>query len=294
MLCHSNNSRERVLREVKALAKLDHHNIVRYFNSWLECPPTEWLEEHDQRWIDKEKFPSPEFSSESTSTETKSHSVCIDVPEIDSSSVNSPCELNRVNVNDDSVVVFQNLSGEQHDNDAVYISGCSSGGSDLSISKDKTEEVSRDTNNDTTHSSNIIFERSNNSISEKEEKPKPSKSAKFSADLNDKSSTRKSRKMFLYIQMQLCQKLGLKEWLKESTTRDPLRVLDIFQQIVNAVEYVHLQGLIHRDLKVKISKLRYELNFFFNSILHSSILCSSHQIYFSLMTIKSRSAISVL
>ena len=31
--------------------------------------------------------------------------------------------------------------------------------------------------------------------------------------------------------------------------RDYRHVLNIFQQIVDAVEYVHLQGLIHRDLK---------------------------------------------
>jgi len=44
-------SRNRVLREVKALAKLDHQYIVRYFNTWLEEPPSGWQEKHDDDWL---------------------------------------------------------------------------------------------------------------------------------------------------------------------------------------------------------------------------------------------------
>jgi hypothetical protein len=33
------------MREVKILAKLDHKNIVRYFNTWLERPPAGWQED---------------------------------------------------------------------------------------------------------------------------------------------------------------------------------------------------------------------------------------------------------
>ena len=32
-------AKRKVMREVKCLAKLDHKHIVRYFNTWLECPP---------------------------------------------------------------------------------------------------------------------------------------------------------------------------------------------------------------------------------------------------------------
>ena len=33
------SERDRVLKEVRALAKMDHKNIVRYRNSWIETPP---------------------------------------------------------------------------------------------------------------------------------------------------------------------------------------------------------------------------------------------------------------
>lgn len=58
--------------------------------------------------------------------------------------------------------------------------------------------------------------------------------------------------VFLYIQMQLCREKSLKDWLNDNKSRESNEILSIFRQILSAVEYVHLQGLIHRDLKVEI------------------------------------------
>jgi translation initiation factor 2-alpha kinase 3 len=63
-------------------------------------------------------------------------------------------------------------------------------------------------------------------------------------------------KSYLYIQMQLCQKASLKEWLAGNTlNRSREQSLDIFEQIVSAVDYVHACGLMHRDLKVRAFKV---------------------------------------
>ncbi|XP_038046904.1 eukaryotic translation initiation factor 2-alpha kinase 3-like [Patiria miniata] len=57
-------------------------------------------------------------------------------------------------------------------------------------------------------------------------------------------------RVYLYIQMQLCQKETLKDWLGANTlSRDRVKQLHIFQQILAAVQYVHSCGMIHRDLK---------------------------------------------
>jgi hypothetical protein len=62
----------------------------------------------------------------------------------------------------------------------------------------------------------------------------------------------KPSRVYLFIQMQLCRRESLREWLRDRSVRSAETVLQMFDQIIQAVEYVHLQGLIHRDLKVRI------------------------------------------
>ncbi|XP_076374643.1 eukaryotic translation initiation factor 2-alpha kinase [Megalopta genalis] len=251
-LPNSQSSRERVMREVKALAKLDHQNIVRYFNAWLECPPIGWQEKHDPEWMNRIVLPSFEFISDETSTRAKvNNSVCINVTQTDQSSVESVSEaydaLNRFDSDEDSFIVFEKSHSREPNDSIIDITKCSTESSNVSLSTDVDEEILPKIN-DCTCSQSIVFENiESNDRSEKEEKKKRQRS--FSLDLNNKTNTRKSPKMFLYIQMQLCQRLSLREWLKNQSMRDCRRILNIFQQIVEAVEYVHLQGLIHRDLK---------------------------------------------
>ncbi|XP_035719157.1 eukaryotic translation initiation factor 2-alpha kinase-like [Vespa mandarinia] len=246
-LPNSQDSRERVMREVKALAKLDHCNIVRYFNAWLECPPIEWLEEHDREWISKENFLSSEFLLNANKNEKKCDgSTCINVSISERSSVDSACEAYVLNhESDDSFVVFEHSEKLKNEENVIDIGSSNTENSDSQCSKDNNLKD----DDDSFFSQNVPSFGSNNKLSRMEEYKKRRKSS-LSINLKEKSNNRKSTKMFLYIQMQLCQRLSLREWLKkEMNPRDSSMILNIFHQIVDAVEYVHLQGLIHRDLK---------------------------------------------
>lgn len=247
------------MREVKALAKLEHQNIVRYFNAWLECPPVGWQKTQDELFLMDQKLSPSEFPSEYTQSSTKPNSsVCIEVPQSEASSVDSALEAlelnNKYSKGDDSFIVFE-ASGtedesaitEEIGNSSSTEEASSDGENSSKLSGKSNDELTRD--NDTGGSESIVFRHSSSSkISTKENLEK--RKASFSLPVKEKNSLKKSAKMFLYIQMQLCQKLSLREWLKrQPQDRDVSRVVNIFQQIVDAVEYVHLQGLIHRDLK---------------------------------------------
>lgn len=243
-------SRERVMREVKALAKLDHQNIVRYFNAWLECPPLGWQEKHDQ-WINKLISPNSDFTSEIIYTTPKiNNSICINVSQTDQSSdLDSACEAYELNynLNEDSFIVFDKSYSVNQNENIININNSKIENSNSSHSINKIEKILK--SNNSTHSESILFKLNTDCEFSQKEEGKKTKQKSFSLNLNNKSNTHKSPKMFLYIQMQLCQRLSLREWLKNQSFRDYHYVLNIFYQIVEAVEYVHLQGLIHRDLK---------------------------------------------
>ncbi|KAK0161627.1 hypothetical protein PV327_010080 [Microctonus hyperodae] len=281
VLPNSKDSRDRVMREVKALAKLDHHNIVRYFHAWLECPPAGWQEEHDHIYINKQLLSQcPTTTTDDTTTNTKDsrNAVCIDVPSSENSSVDSAIEAVALNCkNDDSFIIFNSShSGEseiteEYDDDLSSTHGSSASKvtnnnslhnndnyDDDSFSivfKDLSENSNKKQNNSLCNndnyddeSSSIVFKDSSENSNEKQNKFKKQRN---SMNLNEKRKNvnKKSPKMFLYIQMQLCQRSSLRKWLRQEKSRDYSHIVNIFQQIVDAVEYVHLQGLIHRDLK---------------------------------------------
>lgn len=123
-----------------------------------------------------------------------------------------------------------------------------------STASNTTETVSVSDNNNCNYENDVnIKNRKSNQNFKRSKRPNSLSLRKGEIDIFKQKSNDNcySSRMFLFIQMQLCRKESLREWLEcNKDVRDHNQVLSIFEQIVQAVEYVHLKGLIHRDLKV--------------------------------------------
>lgn len=205
-----------VLREVQALAKLDHAHIVRYFNSWIEHPPPDWVKEHDRAFFEPDEMTHPLSAS---SAMTVSHHANISWPSGADAENASESRENLKSQNTDTIVVDLTK-----DRDSTTSSGSSSDG--------------------------IVFERTTGDEDEDCDEFSICERQEVTNEATDKRRSGKYASVCLYIQMQLCRKESLRDWLNQHRKeRNRSTTMQMFKQIVDAVGYVHEHGLIHRDLK---------------------------------------------
>lgn len=260
--------RQRVYREVRALAKLEHEHIVRYFNSWIEVPPPRWQRDRDRRWISELEGASLGMSEEYTMTTPpppsshKCDSVKLDLNGHKTmDDVNHDklyfSKRNRSSSCSDSFIIFdENLSKKAeltisseipqkhslHTSDPTQSASYrkqSSGDNEPSVDKrlERVKECDKITKTENSQSTS---------------KKKKGHRRHWSLDLcsGEAAATAAAPDTYLYIQMQLCLRESLHDWLRLNRTVEARGdIANLFRQIVSAVEYVHLAGLIHRDLK---------------------------------------------
>ncbi|XP_045440149.1 eukaryotic translation initiation factor 2-alpha kinase 3 isoform X4 [Pipistrellus kuhlii] len=307
-------AREKVMREVKALAKLEHPGIVRYFNAWLEAPPEKWQEKMDEIWLKDESTdwplssPSPvdapsvkicrmdPFSTKErieiiapSPQRSRSFSVGISCGQTSSSESNFfPLEFSGLGHGDTSASV-----GAVHNLQDSCLTDCEVEDGTMEGSEEGhsfelcPSETSSYVKSRERTSSSIVFEDSGCDNASSKEGPKAnqlhvgnhyankltaakhssSKSSEpslsislprpttLSLDLTKNTAEKlqpSSPKVYLYIQMQLCRKENLKDWMNSRCSMEErgwATCLHIFLQIAEAVEFLHSKGLMHRDLK---------------------------------------------
>ncbi|KAM5193953.1 eukaryotic translation initiation factor 2-alpha kinase 3 [Mantella aurantiaca] len=308
-------AREKVMREVKALAKLEHPGIVRYFNAWKEEPPELWQEKMDELWLKDGStdwpFSSPTpvdgLSVKVRSSDPLSMKEHVEVITPSSESLSSlSTEFVAVNAGshrrrlfphnfstdsdlNESFDAMMNLQdsfltdpgnsamddGEEdgkvpyrhylrrrpeigfHERTSSSIVFEDSGCDNASNNMDNRMDVS------VVVTTSDFSQRDSGSKDSSESKPtspstlstSPPRPKTLNLDLTKNTAEKPnpgSPKVYLYIQMQLCRKENLKDWMEARSTleeRPPTESLHIFLQIAEAVQFLHSKGLMHRDLK---------------------------------------------
>lgn len=332
VLPNRQESRDRVMREVKTLAHCEHHNIVRYFQAWVETPPPGWQEKEDRIWMDREALShsididsptelSPPLPMHDGPNKVFSELINQNNKGLDSwisnlntnecinfDDFNRKTSFNVTNDNTDSFIQFREYTNSKlsdsvfkntnkiraksiddslgvteidDSNDSFQIEfkepTCSNGDNSQSTTnndsfriefkhpsingrKQRTYSVNEECLNslfkETAGSFNskaIDSVESSNNNNNKLVPFRKTHRRPMSLDLSSRRSVQflHPNRVYLYIQMQLCKKQSLKDWLRlNSSDMRQQEIVPIFKQIVEGVEYCHLKGLIHRDLKV--------------------------------------------
>ncbi|XP_068156101.1 eukaryotic translation initiation factor 2-alpha kinase isoform X2 [Drosophila tropicalis] len=310
-LPNKEQSRQRVLREARTLASCEHHNIVRYFHSWVETPPVGWQEEEDRKLLAHELSTSIQIETPDGSTmpsfadnqlqalNMQRHQQLLSwVSDAATSTacsydLSDKCRYNPMQETneeeEDSLIEFRSESQsaalreaeegsmeDDYDDDSdeaseplkrnsvsIDIHSASFDLKNINYSQHQLvsnsfqiESVrSKDGGNNEDNLSSILPRQSRKPLTlalaqHHHHVVGAPRSATIQPNGPLLAITSKPSKVYLYIQMQLCRKESLRDWLRENQTEArAAHIAHIFHQIVDAVDYVHLKGLIHRDLK---------------------------------------------
>ncbi|XP_040575688.1 eIF-2-alpha kinase GCN2 [Lepeophtheirus salmonis] len=231
---------KKIMREVKLLSRLNHENVVRYYNSWMEVATLE--ADSDSEGDDSQSNNGVEVTDSSSSFLSLSRRKRKDA----SSPFKTPQDINQ-----DFSLSYSSHQFPVYDDDEEEVSSTHpelSGDAD-ELSDDEvfgTSFLPHSWGEEDDDDEDIVFEdvsfepsREGNNVVVKSEK-------KLNPTLIDKSIV---MSQFLYIQMELCDKQTLRNAIDKDLFKDTKRVWRMFREIIEGLLHIHSQGMIHRDLK---------------------------------------------
>lgn len=244
---------EKVLREVKILALLDHPNIVRYYTAWLEVE--EAKEESSQQ---KESY-DDEYSLMNSKFLSKCYSSSLlldNKNERPSQRGIVPLKKkgdNPLGWNNFLHDVSQASFAKRESLESLEEYG-------FHFERSEGEQIQKGETKGETQSKSLKFQ-----IVDEVSSSECDSSSDFDSSSTKETAnvTKPSKEVkvwhILYIQMQLCSQKTLADFLSDPDARkgdssskcdvDIPYALKIFHQVAQGVKYVHSRDLIHRDLK---------------------------------------------
>ncbi|XP_046628055.1 eIF-2-alpha kinase GCN2 [Neodiprion virginianus] len=218
----------KITREVKLLSRLNHENVVRYYNSWIESATIDDSSRHSQ--LTPAATPSNRTAPERG---------------------NNKDELMAMESND-----IERLAPPLHDVEwnisyQSRASGVLSGDSDAESEDSSSDSDDEDwaflTRTRIDSSNSIEFEKNESSQTSNSTQDVLDSPMRHVENTNDSAVVKEIQ--FMYIQMEFCEKSTLRTAIDNSLCEDEERVWRLFREIVEGLAHIHQQGMIHRDLK---------------------------------------------
>uniref|UniRef100_A0A3P8UA83 non-specific serine/threonine protein kinase n=2 Tax=Cynoglossus semilaevis TaxID=244447 RepID=A0A3P8UA83_CYNSE len=225
----------RIKGEVTLLSRLNHENIVRYYNAWIE----------------RHETPSAAVLSNSDSSEP------LTSPDNLPLGREPPKRLNELGLPDnvEDVAPPPALSSSVEWSTSIEKSSSARCPGGQQSSDDEDDDDDEDDvfgasflPSESDSESDIIFDNGDESIDEVSQL-EPSK--RPTLDTTESTDVDRPQLIahYLYIQMEYCEKSTLRDTIDHSLHQDQNRLWRLFREILDGLAYIHEQGMIHRDLK---------------------------------------------
>jgi len=243
----------KIMREVQLLSRLNHENVVRYYNAWQEV--TTIAEDSEVTEISEgdTKSKMGDLTSLGMSGAWKSP-----MPRREGTSVDWSISYSMPGNQEDSD--SEDESDSEDDDDDIQMYGATFLQSDrhddscVVFDADENEEESVVFDDSTCDFGDVSGTESSSVSAPITSTLKKRKSTKSGSELEDSFSEEfekpKVRQIhFMYIQMEYCDKQTLRYFIDNDLYKDQIRVWRMFREILDGLLHIHSQGMIHRDLK---------------------------------------------